>query len=283
MIVVDDAPSQLSESATASARTVEAWAHAYITTRDLHEKLMPAPPPGQWRDEGLVAPLAPGRPRALCVVRKAPRMPRKAGTPAARAKLLHTFLHHELQAAELMAWALLAFPTAPRPFRQGLLAIMEDELRHAAHYRVALADLGVAYGDQPVRDWFWERVPACRSPGSFVATLGLGLEAANLEHTARGGVLLPDLSRRLRGGDEAGALLQEQSGREEVAHVAFGVRWFEAFRGSLRFEDWSAALPPPLSPLLMRGTPVARGARRRAGMSEAFVDALEAWRPRPAA
>ncbi|MEO0322749.1 MAG: DUF455 family protein [Myxococcota bacterium] len=261
----------------AAAGTVEAWAYGYVTTRSLEEKLSPPPPPGRWRDEGHVAPSAPGRPAGLRVMAKAPRMPRKAGTPAARAKLLHTFLHHELQAAELMAWALLAFPSAPAPFRQGLLAILQDELRHAADYRVALEELGVAYGDHPVRDWFWERVPRCRTPASFVATLGLGLEAANLEHTARFAALFR------AAGDEAGARLQERIGQEEIAHVAFGVRWFEAFRGSLRFEDWSAALPPPLSPLLMRGTPVARDARRRAGMSDAFVGALEAWRPAPCA
>ena len=281
MTGTDDATSPCSKAAagraTEAAETVEAWAHAYIATRSLEEKLAPAPAPRRFRDDGRVAPAVPGRPAGLRVVAKAPRRPRKAGTPAARAKLLHTFLHHELQAAELMAWALLAFPTAPLPFRTGLLTILEDELRHAAHYRVALEDLGVAYGDHPVRDWFWERVPRCRTPASFVATLGLGLEAANLEHTAR-------FARLFRAaGDEAGARLQEQIGREEVAHVAFGVRWFEAFCGSLRFEDWSAALPPPLSPLLMRGTPVAREARLRAGMSDAFVRALSEWRPAAAA
>ena len=85
--------------------------------------------------------------------------------------------------------------------------------------------------------------------------------------------------RRHDAGDEEGARLQEQVGREEIAHVRFGVTWFRAFRSTFDFDTWQRALVPPLSPLLMRGQPLQREARRRAGQSEDFLAELEAWQP----
>ncbi len=131
-------------------------------------------------------------------------------------------------------------------------------------YAEHIARLGFGIGQFPVRDWFWERVPRCADAASFVATMGLGVESANLEHAA-------SFAARFReAGDEEGARLQERIGREEIAHVRFGVTWFRAFRSILDFETWRGALPAPLSPMLMRGKPLQREARMRAGQSERF-------------
>ena len=115
------------------------------------------------------------------------------------------------------------------------------------------------------------RVPACTDAASFVAVMGLGLESANLEHTT-------GFAARFReAGDEEGARVQEIVGLEEIGHVRFGVRWFAHFTGGLDFDVWAHALPPPLSPLLMRGRPIHREARKRAGQTDVFLDRLEAW------
>lgn len=53
-------------------------------------------------------------------------------------------------------------------------------------------------------------------------------------------------------GDEHGAAIQERIGAEEIPHVRFALRWFERFTGEATLA-WAAHLPPPLSPLLMRG------------------------------
>ena len=81
-----------------------------------------------------------------------------------------------IQAAELMAWAILAYPDTPLAFRDGLLKIALDEVRHMRLYRAHIERLGYRVGDFAVRDWFWMRVPTCPDPASFVAVMGLGLE-----------------------------------------------------------------------------------------------------------
>ncbi len=172
-----------------------------------------------------------------------------------------------------MAWAVLAFPDAPRELRSGLVRIAADEVRHMTMYAGELDRLGYAVGDFAVRDWFWERVPSCPSPASFMATMGLGFESANLEHAR-------SFAARFRAaGDEQGARVCEAVGREELAHVRFGARWFSELAGPLTFDAWRAALPPPLSPMLMRGEPIDRASRALAGFPAEFLDRLEAWQP----
>ena len=253
--------------------SVERWAWDYILTTSLDAKCRPPPVPDAWE----VSPaarriVAPGRPPELVVLSRAGKA-RGLSTPRGRAQALHAFFHHELQAAELMAWALLAFPDTPREFRSGLVRIAQDEIRHMHMYAGEIARLGHRIGEFTVRDWFWQRVPTCNDPLAFVALMGLGLESANLEHSA-------SFAERFRAvGDEAGARVQELVGLEEIAHVRFGVRWFTELGGALTFESWRRALPAPLTPLLMRGVPLRRDARTRAGQPVAFQDELEAWTP----
>jgi uncharacterized ferritin-like protein (DUF455 family) len=168
----------------------------------------------------------------------------------------------------------LAFPEAPRDFRAGLVRLALEELAHLALYRGELERLGSRVGAFPVRDWFWERVPSAGSPAAFLAIQGLGLEGANLEHSAR-------LAAWSRGaGDPELARVLERVGREEVAHVAFAVRWFERFTGApLDYDRWRVLLPGPLTPALLRGAPLNLAARRRAGQGDAFLGRLAAEPP----
>ncbi|MCB9915944.1 MAG: DUF455 family protein [Planctomycetes bacterium] len=200
------------------------------------------------------------------------RRARRARAAEARARLLHTFAHHELQAAELFAWALLAFPDAPEAFRRGLVRLCLDELRHLNLLVARLVALGSRFGAYPVRDWFWERFPSCATPLEFVALMGLGLEGANLDHAERWARHLADA------GDGESAAVQRLIGVEEQEHVRFAVQWFRAWTGGLDFARWRASLPAPLTPLVLRGPELARAARCAAGFDEAFVEELEAWR-----
>lgn len=259
--------------------TIERWCFDFVMTRDLRAKFAPRTPPDA-RDAPSfeLDPVqrrltGPGRPLELRVAKRSPPTPRAGALvrTEARALLVHTFVHHELQAAELFAWAVLAFPRTPREFRAGLVRLCCEELAHLALYVGHLEALGFAVGDFPVRDWFWERVPACMSAASFVALQGLGLEGANLEHSARFAALFRSI------GDEDGARILERVEQDEIAHVAFAARWFEHFTGApLEYSTWRAALPPPLTPSVLQGRPLNRAARARAGFSAEFMRHLEA-------
>jgi uncharacterized ferritin-like protein (DUF455 family) len=214
------------------------------------------------------------RPAGLSAARAKAKTPGPEAlrAPERRARIAHTFLHHELQAAELMCWAILAFPRSPEKFRLGLAKIACDEVRHMGMYADYLASLGCAFGDFPVRDWFWERVPSAETPAHFVATMGMGFEGGNLDHTVR-------FAERFRAvGDRNGAKLQETIFEEEIPHVRFGLRWFRSLTGASDFSSWVRYLPAPLSPMVMRGNPLEREGRARAGFSASFIDELDQWR-----
>jgi uncharacterized ferritin-like protein (DUF455 family) len=256
--------------------SVEDRAQQLVITATRSEKRNPPEPPSVWRQDAEPLRLgAPGRPPELRLAARSARTPRpNALTSAARrAQVFHTFWHHELQAAELMAWALLAFAREPPAFKAGLLRICLDEIRHMGLYEAHIRHLGHAIGDFPVRDWFWERVPQCRDAVAFVALMGMGFEAANLEHA-------PHFAELFRAaGDAAGADIQQRIADEELIHVQFATEWFTRFSGGCRFEAWVNALPPPLSPLTLRGRTLNQAARRAAGMPREFVEALAAWTP----
>lgn len=256
--------------------TVERWAWDYVSATSLAAKLAPPPRPDRWEASPPARRLtAPGRPPELAPLARPPKTPRPGALrdPQKRAQLIHTFFHHELQAAELMCWALLAFPDAPQELRRGLLRVADDEVRHAGMYATHLARLGSRVGAFGVRDWFWERVSPIGRLVEFVALVGIGFEGGNLDHSARFAAAFR------QAGDEEGAALQELIGAEEIAHVRFAVRAFEQLEGPLTFERWLAILPPPLTPIVMRGDPIAREARARAGLPRELVDAIAAYEP----
>jgi len=262
--------------------SAEDWCMALIGAVTIEGKLEPGPRPDR-EDPGSAPPrdrvlgMVPGRPLGMEIGEKADRIPRAGALRSAdaRARLLHLFIHHEVQAAELFAWAYLLYTDAPSEFRRGLLRLVDDELRHARLYRDRALAHGADYGAFPVRDWFWAKARACTDPRMFVALMGLGFEGANIEHAER------FADQFEAAGDLESAKVVERVGREEVAHVRFAARWFTHFDGGdpsvgPDFDRWASALPSPLTPSVMKGKPLQRSQRRRAGLSESFLDALAA-------
>lgn len=242
---------------------------------DLRVKLAPPKVPDVFLGGPPERLVSPGRPPEFFAAPRRERTPKPEALvePRFRARVLHTFFHHELQAAELMCWAILAFSDAELEFRQGLLRICLDEIRHMNLYREHMERLGFALGAFGIRDWFWKRVPTCPDKISFVAVMGMGLEAANLEYA-------PDFAARFRAvGDTEGAQIQERVALDELSHVAFGTKWFKQWTGGCDFDVWASALPPPLSPFVLHGNPIATNTRMRAGMTEQFLADLLAYEP----
>ena len=257
--------------------TVRAFASRIVESEVLAHKVQPAA--GVLRDEdpGPVRRItAPGRPASLAIRRGAEvKVPRLSGMvdPAQRARILHALANHELQAAELFAWALLAFPDAPADFRRGLLRILDDEQRHTRMYIARVEALGARFGDQPVTGYFWGKIDTIQSPLEFVCAMSLTFENANLDHTL-------DYAEAARtAGDAKTATVIERVHEDEITHVAFGWRWLEAFRGNRsRIEAYGASLDWPLRAAKASGRHFDRASRRAAGLDDAFIDHLETSR-----
>lgn len=259
--------------------SVRAFARGVVLATDLATKLAP-PPPGLVLDPpGPPEVLdGPGRPANLAM--RAGRdvaVPPLAGMrdPAQRGRILHALANHELQAAELFAWALLAFADAPAGFRAGLLAICADEQRHCRAYAARAAALGSAFGDCPVTGHFWNKRDRLATPLGFVCTMGLTFENANLDFAAE------YAAAARAAGDPATAAVLDEVQADEVDHVRFAWTWL----GRLAPDEDPAAVyervaTAPLGWHRARGATFDDAARRKAGLDDAFVARLAAAAPR---
>ncbi|HRC56143.1 MAG TPA: DUF455 family protein [Kofleriaceae bacterium] len=267
-------PTPPADDAAARA-SIRAYAEQVIRGDTLADKLRPPPDLVELGDREL--PLifhAPGRPRELPIVPgRAGRVPPIVGMRdrGQRIRILHALANHELQAVELFAWALLAFPQAPEAFRRGLVAILADEQRHLGLYLDRLRAHGAAFGDHPVTGHFWNKLEHYRTPLRFCCAMGLTFENANLDFA------LEYAQAARAAGDPATAEVLQTVHDEEISHVRFGWVWMRKLGGQEEpWQTYVSHLEWPLSPSRARGKTFAAEARRRAGIDEDFIAKLEA-------
>ncbi len=190
-----------------------------------------------------------------------------------RGRLLHFFANHELLATELMALALLRFPDAPAAFRRGVWQTLKDEQLHTRLYVQRMRDCGIEFGELPVSGYFWRSVSPMESPLDYVAGLCLTFEQANLDfcrYFARGFQAVGD-------GDTAGLL--DRIYRDEIGHVAYGLKWFRRWKNPEQ-SDWEAfcrQLRFPLSPQRAKGLALNVEGRRAAGLDPEFIAELNVY------
>lgn len=226
----------------------------------------------------LAAPAMPGRPRELIFKQEPSRGSEFPGLHALesereRGRLLHFFANHELLATELMALVLLKFPDAPAAFRRGVWQTLRDEQEHTRWYVERMRACGIGFGEQPVSGYFWRAVSGMESPMDYVAGLSLTFEQANLDfarHFARGFATV---------GDAESAALLERIHRDEIAHVAYGLKWFRRWKNPTE-SDWEAfcrQLKFPLSPQRAKGVSLNVESRRAAGLDAQFIAELDVF------
>lgn len=261
-----------------TAMTPQHFAYKIVMEDTLAAKLEPPPTNPVFTDgEPPLRIAAPGRPIDLRIApsRRA-RVPPIAGMPdpAQRVRILHALANHELQAVELFAWAVLAFPETPIPFQRGLLAILADEQRHMAAYIRRLTALGGRFGDHPVTGHFWHQLGQLTGPLEFVCAMGLTFEQANLDFSG-------DYAAAARAcGDVETAEVIDQVHADEIRHVHFAWVWLRRFAGDRDpWHVYNAHIQSPLGPARARGAHFDREARRRAGIDEAFIAELAAVPP----
>jgi uncharacterized ferritin-like protein (DUF455 family) len=249
----------------------------FATTLD--EKLhSPAVVTDERPGPALHTPEAPGRPIEL---RFKPQGSGKAGFPGVhrlereheRGRLLHFFANHELLATELMALALLRFPDAPGAFRRGVWQTLKDEQVHTQLYVQRMRQCGIEFGELPVSGYFWRAVAPMESPLDYVAGLCLTFEQANLDfcqYFARGFQAV---------GDDGTDGLLNRIYRDEIGHVAYGLKWFRRWKDPSQ-SDWEAfrrQLKFPLSPQRAKGLTLNVEGRRAAGFDPAFIAELNVY------
>jgi uncharacterized ferritin-like protein (DUF455 family) len=182
-------------------------------------------------------------------------------------------------AVELFAWALLRWPDLPTALRRGFMGVLADEQRHCRLYLERLRAHGGSLEDQPRSDYFWKHAPAIAAsphgPRAFLCAMGLTLEQANLDFS----LLYRDAFREA--GDEASARVCQHVHDDEVQHVRLAALWLRRLAPAEQRDDLDAylgAVPFPFAPARAKGRRFDVAARRRAGLSERFIEAVRAAR-----
>lgn len=254
---------------------IREFARRVLKSCDLAEKLRPADLPLTDNDPGSPERVeTPARPPGLHFAsrREAPTMPLPGAfaEPAKRAIAHHIMANHELQALEIMAWTLLAFPQAPADFRRGMVSVMSDEQRHTRMHMERSAALGLNFGDLPVNGYFWLKAQEFQSELDYLAGLPLVFEGGNLDHT------LEFEQYFLQAEDPKGAAIMRTIHRDEIEHVRFGLHWLRQLKpaGQSDWEAFTSHLHWPLRAGKARGRVFHPEPRRAAGMEEDFIERL---------
>lgn len=206
------------------------------------------------RGNAVAVPERPARPDRP-VLLPAREMPRRRATGGHKTfALLHSVAHIELNAIDL-AWDLIARfgPALPDAALDDWVTVAAEEALHFELLSRRMAELGGSYGDLPAHDGLWQA--AIATSGDLLARLAvvpLVLEARGLDVT-------PGMIETFgRHGDGATVAVLERIYRDEIGHVAAGMRWFiwacervalppcETWQ-SLVGEHFKGALKPPFN------------------------------------
>lgn len=190
-----------------------------------------------------------------------------------RGLTLHHFANHELMAIELFAWAILAFPNAPKSIRNGWVKTIEEEQIHLKLYIKRMNDFGVQFGDIPLNYIFWKQLNQFHSLESFSAVMSLSFEGANLDYSQVYAKVFSYF------GDNLTSDIMVYIFEDEVKHVKRGVRAFEKSipPNQNTWEHYRSLIQFPFTPRRAKGYLYFPETRTLAGLDSRFVKELEAY------
>ena len=261
---------------------LRAFAERILLSPSIEAKLEPLSGPIEDREPGLAVRIeTPARPENLqfAAPRTTPSMPHPLALSeeSKRAVAHHIMANHELQALEVMAWVLLAFPDTPADFRSGMASVMADEQRHTRMHIERASRLGLEFGQLPVNCYIWKQTRSFETLLDYIAVLPLVFEARNLDHTL-------ELEKAfLAVHDPRSAALMRRIHEDEIEHVAFGLHWLRTLKHPAETE-WVAYcthLKWPMSPTKAFGDVFQSDARMRSGMTEEFIAQIDQLRHIP--
>lgn len=150
-------------------------------------------------------------------------MPKRSTGPGkGRPALIHALCHIELNAVDL-AWDIVARFTdqdLPRAFYDDWVQVAVDEALHYQMLEQMLIGLGEHYGAFPAHDGLWQAAEqTAHSLSARLAIVPCTHEARGLDTTP------PTLARLQAQGEQAMADALQIIYRDEITHVAAGVRW----------------------------------------------------------
>jgi uncharacterized ferritin-like protein (DUF455 family) len=173
-------------------------------------------------------PLQPARPAVPVLLnpREVPR--RRPGSPAGRIALLHALAHIELNAVDLH-WDIIArFSHIPLPlgYYDDWVKAADDEAKHFNLVCNCLESVGSFYGAMPAHAGMW------RAAEDTIDDLLGRLAVVPMVLEARGLDVSPAMIEVFRkAGDTQALAALETIYSEEVAHVAYGSKWFNFLCG----------------------------------------------------
>lgn len=192
----------------------------------------------------------------------------RGGSERGRIALLHALCHIEFVAIDLALDAAGRFGAARGPaFVSDWLAVAADEAMHFALLARRLATLGSRYGALPAHDGLWDAArETAHDVAARLAVVPMVLEARGLDVTP------VTIARFVEAGDMRSARILERIFNDEVRHVGYGTRHFQAVaheRGESPPDLWRelvrrhfrGAIKPPFND----------SARQRAGLSHDFM------------
>jgi uncharacterized ferritin-like protein (DUF455 family) len=183
-------------------------------------------------------PAKPARPLHLQVVEPKNMPPARKGVENHewnKLRLIHSLAHIENYAIDLSWDVLVRFATLmaegseatngvvmPEAFYVDWLRIAGEEARHFTIWSGRLEELGSSYGAMPVHEGLWQ------SAGETSHSLLARLAVVHCVHEARGLDQAPRMISQLETyGDKPSCKLLEIIERDELTHVASGLRWFK--------------------------------------------------------